>query len=270
MTHHLQAGDASLTVDCGRGARWTSWRVGDLELLAGAPPDVELVPEFRDGCFVMAPFAGRIGFARVAIGGAEHELPAADPPHAMHGFVAGAAWVPLEAGPDRLTAAVQLDTPWPVPGRVEQRLRLAPDRLESELRLRAGGAMPATIGWHPWFARQLARGDAAEWDLTGGEQYLRGPDHLPTGELAPPRPGPWDDAFRDFTRAPAIRWPGALRLSVASSARHFVLFDELPDVLCLEPQTGPPDAVRLGETAQLDAGGELVLRCTWRWEIARP
>jgi galactose mutarotase-like enzyme len=232
VTVTLRAGDASLTIDPDRGARWTSWRVGDLELLSA--PTEALAPAFDGGCFVMAPIAGRDG--RV------------DPP-AIHGTAAGRRWTAED--PER--------------GPLVQRLKLRPDRLQSELTLRPGAPTAAWIGWHPYFARRLARGGEAQWVLRGGRQYVRGDDHLPTGELVDRRPGPWDDAFRDFAAPPAIRWPGALTLTVESSASHFVLFDERPEVLCLEPQSGPPDAARLGEAAQLAAGDELTLRCVWRW-----
>jgi hypothetical protein len=46
-----------------------------------------------------------------------------------------------------------------------------------------------------------------------------------------------------------------------------VLFDERPGELCLEPQTGPPDAPALGEATEVPAGGSLRLRCTWRWAV---
>jgi aldose 1-epimerase len=55
---------------------------------------------------------------------------------------------------------------------------------------------------------------------------------------------------------------------VESSADHWVLFDERPGELCLEPQTGPPDAPALGEATEVPAGGNLRLRCTWRWREA--
>ena len=262
----LRAGTAALTVDPAVGARWTSWRVGDLELLSGAEPP--LPPWFHRGCFVMAPFAGRIRDGRVRVGGAEVELPRDDPPNAIHGTVAGVPWTVDAAEPAAVSLSVALGPPWPAAGSVTQRLALSGDRLEGELVLRAEDAMPAWIGWHPWFARRLARGGAAAWRVDGGRRFVKGADGLPTGELTDPGAGPWDDAFRDFASAPGIEWPGALRLAVESSGGHFVLFDELPHVLCLEPQTAPPDAARLGAAAQLEPGGELVLRCVWRWSAA--
>jgi aldose 1-epimerase len=265
VTVHLRCGGAELAVDPSTGARWSSWRVAGLELLTSA--DVSLPPGMRSGSFVMAPYAGRLAGGRVVVGGVEHQLPQLAPPHAIHGTVSERAWEVLDVGPTSVRCAVDLGPDWPARGRLEQRLELGADHLTSELTLHAEDAMPVTLGWHPWFARRLARGEDAQWLLSGGEQYGRSAAWLPTTELTPLRPGPWDDCFRGFTVPPGLRWPGALELRVESSADHWVLFDERPGELCLEPQTGPPDAQSLGEVTEVPAGGSVQLRCTWRWRV---
>ncbi|HWG92602.1 MAG TPA: hypothetical protein VNU66_00050, partial [Mycobacteriales bacterium] len=65
--------------------------------------------------------------------------------------------------------------------------------------------------------------------------------------------------------APRLTWPGALALELDSPVEHWVLFDERDEAVCLEPQTGPPDAVHLGRADVVPAGGELVLPLTLRW-----
>ena len=268
MTVLLRAGSAELEIDPAAGARWTSWRVAGLELLTSA--DVPLPVGMSSGSFVMAPFAGRLGQGRLEVAGQVHQLPVPAPPHAIHGTVSERPWQVLEQAADRVRVGVDLGPDWPARGRVEQRLELHDDRLTSELVVTADEPMPVTAGWHPWFSRQLARGGPAQWLLEGGQQYVRGADGLPTGELVDRRPGPWDDCFRGFTGAPGLRWDGALELHVESSADHWVLFDERPGELCLEPQTGPPDAPRLGAAALLGAGESAVLQCTWRWRVLEP
>jgi aldose 1-epimerase len=265
VTVHLRCGDAELTIDTSAGARWSSWRVAGLELLTSA--DVALPPGMRSGSFVMAPYAGRLGQGRVVVGGVARQLPRLAPPHAIHGTVTERAWEVLDADDTTLRCATDLGDDWPARGRVEQRLVLGDGHLTSELTLHAEDAMPVSLGWHPWFARRLSRGEDAQWLLSGGEQYGRSPAWLPTTDLTPVRPGPWDDCFRGFTAPPGLRWPGALELRVESSANHWVLFDERPDELCLEPQTGPPDAPALGEATEVPAGGSAHLRCTWRWDL---
>ena len=267
MSITLRAGGAALRVDPADGSRWTSWTVDGLELLTGVD-EPGLAPRFRSGCFVMAPYAGRVDRGRMPLGGRVHQLPVVLGPHAIHGTVAAVPWEVVSASEDELFTATELEAPWPAAGRVEQRLRLRPDRLESRLELIAEAPQPVWIGWHPWFARRLARGGDAEWRLSGGLQHVRGEDGLPTGETVPRRPGPWDDAFEGFDTPPGLEWPGALSLTVASSADVFVLYDERPETVCLEPQTAPPDAVRLGRAQELATGERAVLECTWAWRAA--
>src|SRR5690606_9044569 len=73
----LRAGSAVAVVDPEGGGRLTRLRAGDAELLAA------------DGCFVMAPWAGRTGHGRFTWEGREHRLPVPEQhaPHAIHGTV---------------------------------------------------------------------------------------------------------------------------------------------------------------------------------------
>lgn len=267
MTLRLAAGRAALEVDPDDGGRWTALRVADLELL-GAASIPGGYPPMLSGCFVMAPYAGRVRDALLSWRGRDHRLPATAPPHAIHGTVLDVPWQVRAAGTTAATLQVELDERWPWRGRVVQQLRLAPDRLQARVVLRAGQDMPATLGLHPWFRRRLDRGGPAQLDVQGGRQWQRAPDGLPTGALVPPGPGPWDDCFTGLQAPPVLRWPGALRLTLSSSSSTWVLFDERPEVLCVEPQTGPPDAVRLGRSDVVPAGRELALSVELRWQLA--
>jgi aldose 1-epimerase len=213
----------------------------------------------------MAPFAGRLGQGRLRWHGVEHQLPRHEPPHAMHGTAVYASWEVVSTAEDCVVLEHQLADPWPFAGVVRQELRLAPGSLTARLSLVALEEQPVVLGWHPWFARRLARGGPAELSFEPGRQYLRGEDDLPTGELVPPRPGPWDDCFEGVRAAPRLTWPGALELELVSPTDHWVVFDEEDEAVCVEPQTGPPDAVRLGRAADVPAGGELSLPLELRW-----
>lgn len=266
--HRLSAGRAVLEVDPEDGGRWTSLVVDGLELLSGA--DVEAVPPgVRHGCFVMAPLAGRTGYGVLDFRGCTWQLPVDAPPHALHGTVYDVPWIVVQSEQDAVRASLALEArlghPWPFAGTVRQELVLSADGLSARLLLRADEAMPVVLGYHPWFARRLARGGDLRLDFAPVQQYVRGDDGLPTGELVEPRPGPYDDCFRGTTAPPRLVWPDALDVVLTSSADHWVLFDERPDVLCLEPQTGPPDAVALSLADVVPGGGQLALDVDLRW-----
>lgn len=222
-------------------------------------------PSTLRGCFAMAPFAGRLREGRLPWRGEQHALPRHAPPHAIHGTAVDAAWRVVEA--NRATAVLEhvLADPWPFAGTVRQELALAPDRLDVRLSLRAGEEQPVTLGLHPWFPRRLPRGGPVELRFDPVQQYVRGDDGLPTGELVPPLPGPHDDCFLGLRSAPKLVWPGALELTLESPVEHWVLFDERDEAVCVEPQTGPPDAVHLGQAHIVRAGEEHALALTLRW-----
>jgi aldose 1-epimerase len=260
----LTGGDVTLTVDPECGGRWTSLLIGDLELLGRG--DAEGVPpEVLSGCFPMAPFAGRVKEGRLDFRGTTSWLPITAPPHAVHGTVYDVPWEVVESGPAHVELSVNVCSPWPFRGRVVQRLSLHEDRLSAALVLTAAEDMPVTLGFHPWFPRRLSRGGAVTVEIAGGQQYERGPDHLPTGRLIAPTSGPWDDCFVGVDAPPRLTWPGALELELTSSRGTWVLFTELPDAVCVEPQTGPPDAVRLGLADLVAAGHRLALQITLAW-----
>ncbi len=263
--HRLSAGRAALTVDPPDGGRWTSLVVDGLELLSGT--SVAGVPAgVQHGCFAMAPYAGRLGDGRLEHAGRSWQLPQDAPPHAIHGHVFDVAWhVSPGSGPSDAVLTAPLGPPWPFAGTVRQELRLRPDGLDARLVLHAEEAMPATLGWHPWFARRLARGGELALQVEPVAQYALDGRALPTGELVAPTGGPYDDCFRGVRAPPRLVWPGALALTLTSSADHWVVFDRLPDVVCVEPQTGQPDAVALGLAQLVPAGGELALELGLRW-----
>ena len=106
---------------------------------------------------------------------------------------------------------------------------------------------PAVVGWHPWFRRRLDSGGPLELTMQASERLVRGDDHLPTGEAVPydAADGPFDDAFRVPDGRATVRWPGVLAIDIASDSDWYVVFDELASFVCVEPQSGPPDGLRV-------------------------
>src|SRR3546814_7332703 len=90
--------------------------------------------------------------------------------------------------------------------------------------------------------------------------YPRDSDGLPLGPLDPPPPhGPWDDCFTGLTWPIGLTWPGALSLSLTSTCDHVVLYDQQPHAICVEPQSGPPDAANLGRAYTVRPDEPLVI-----------
>ena len=245
------------------GGLLTSLVVGGHELLAW--PDVPGRGSFPAGCFPMAPYAGRVGGAVLPSG---ESLPVALPPHAAHGVTYDVEWGVATVGEDCCRLETALDRRWPFGGTAWQEVRLLPDRLEVELGVRAGAvAMPAWLGLHPWWRRTVA-GTPVRLELPADAlMFERGPDRLPTGALVDVGTGPWDDCLQLPAAGAAVRlvWPDVLTLAVSSDARYAVVFDELPDAVCVEPQSAPPDAARLGRAPFLAPGTAHTLTSTFAW-----
>lgn len=265
----LESGPAALTVDLAIGGRIASLTIDGREVLVttGWGP-------FAWGSFPMIPFAGRLRDGAFTFRDRAHALPLNDPPNAIHGLLAERPWSPAPGdGPNAI--ACDLAPPWPFRGRAVQSFALADDRLTVEMALEAAEPQPAVIGWHPWFRRRLepatgadaggrAEHGGAVVEIEPGRMYRRGPDRLPTGALVPPGSHPWDDCVVDLARPPVVRWPGALAIEISGTASHWVVYEESPDGVCVEPQTGPPDGLTI-EPRVVEPGAPLRLAMTWRW-----
>jgi aldose 1-epimerase len=96
---------------------------------------------------------------------------------------------------------------------------------------------------------------------------VRDDDYMPTGKKIAVPERPWDDCFVGVGNI-ALDWPGALRIDVEHDCSHVVLYDP-PHAICVEPQSGPPDAFTLDAAgSRLHAGGVLERTVTWRWTMA--
>jgi aldose 1-epimerase len=250
------AGDVALEVSPADGGRMSSFTIGGRELLV-----TEGFGPVAWGCYPMAPFAGRVREGRFTFAGRPRRLPLNWPPHAIHGVVFDRGW---QVEDDR-TLTIALAPEWPFRGSVVQRFDLAADRLVVSMELSAEEPMPATIGWHPWFRRRIGPDTPpVELLFEADSMYVRDAAGIPTGELVAPGPRPWDDCFTGVHSEPVLTWPGELRLAIASSCDHWVVYDEPADSICVEPQTGPPDALNLGPTI-VEPGRPLVATMEWRW-----
>ena len=241
-----------------------------------------LEPSIAWGCYLMAPFVGRVNEGNAIWGGRSLRLPLNDGRHSIHGAVFDAEWTVTERTPSSLTMACRFDQArWPFRGSMTQRVAIAGGRLTLEAEILAEEPMPAAIGWHPWF-----RSDGA--DLRVGVQsdsVLRlAPDLTPTGELLPvdsrtdlrARPGlaglRLDDVFVSVASPVVLDWPDLELLVAFERPVAAVVVYSHPQAACVEPTTAWPDSIRLAATGRLDtglvtlaAGERLQASTSWSW-----
>lgn len=265
----LASRGARLAIDADRGGRICSWSIDGRELLVGPPtPDDRSI---RWGCFLMAPWAGRLADGRLRTeDGRILQVPRTHGRHAIHGLLWARSWTVAEATRER--AVLTCDLPpdaWPPGGAVRHEIRLAGDRLDLVATVTAGsGAMPVALGWHPWFRRD-AGGSGTPGDVAlrvSASDVLRTDRMIPTGETTPVlgrtdlRRGPrlgrrrLDHAYV-AARAPAVlRWPD-LELTIAWDPTPATLVVHTPaSSLCVEPQTAWPNAPALQGDARERSG----------------
>jgi aldose 1-epimerase len=263
----LEAGGCRALIDLEHGGRLASLVVEGWELLPREGRDV-----WHWGNFVIAPWTGRMRHGRFSHDGREYRFPLTAPPHAMHGLVVDQPWRLVSPG----VVAIDLQEPWPWRGRVVHSMRLEEDRFESRLELEAFEPMPAAIGWHPWFLSHLSGPDGqsmgpVELDVEPGRMYANDEGDIPGGELVPPAPHPWDYCFIELAAPPRLRWRGAggasLELTVESDCPCWVLYDQEPQAIAVEPWTAPPDSLNLPSPTIVTPGSPLVANMTWRWKL---
>ena len=231
-----------IAIDDDNGARITSLKWRENEFAVPFRGQVH-----TSGWYAMAPWAGRIKEGLITnSAGQQIQLPATiDPPHAIHGFGVISSW--QEIGPGR--SLLHLPSPYGN-ATVEQKIEVLDDAIRWSLEYDANGCdLPAWMGMHPWFARDLGVGGSAELEFSAGKMLKR-VDGLPNGEIISPTPQPWDDAFTDVRGTPAVIYEDVVRIDIESDAPWWVVYNEDPEGICVEPQTAPPDAANLGITSE--------------------
>lgn len=266
---HLAAGPATAEIDLEHGGRIASLRVHDLELLEQRTSGPSGNEPFGWGSFVMAPWAGRLRDGRIAWRDEQHTMVRNMGPHAIHGLGTSAVWDLLAQGDDWAVLGLRLGRPWPWGGTVVQHVVLRDDRLVQAISVHAADRdLPATVGWHPWFRRDLGVGGPLELsiDLGAAVHLVKDGTGIPIGETGPIPPHPWDDCFTGVGSIELV-WPGALRLEIEHDCSHVVVY-EPEHAVCIEPQSGPPDAFALEPDVHVVAAGDVLERMTaWSWRL---
>ncbi|MEX0847228.1 MAG: hypothetical protein WD023_05560, partial [Ilumatobacteraceae bacterium] len=210
------------------------------------------------GSYPMVPYAGRVGGASFDFEGRTVTLPMNLGPNAIHGSGFVTAWDVIDDGLDH--CEMQCALTWSLGGTAHQHVQLTPEALVCVLTVVAGhDPMPVVIGWHPWFLKPI------DDRLGFAAMYERGPDGLPTGRIVQPKGRPWDDCFVNPTAPLQLRYAAGLTVTVSSDAGHWVVYDEPIHATCVEPQSGPPDAVHLGMAHVLSPGEMFQRTMTVAW-----
>lgn len=284
----LTAGDDVVAIDLANGGRLGSWRAGGRERLKPRPGSASGGAALQWGSYLMAPWAGRLRDGLLRFAGRTYRFEPNLGAHAIHGLCFDRPWTVERSSETELELGFDLEaTPWPFGGGIEQMVRLGP----GELRLRAEllctrAAMPAAMGWHPWFLR--GPGEDVLLRVPADEMLVAEGELLPTGERRPAS-GPTDlrtirpvegltldDAYVGAREA-ELRWPDLeLEIAAGPTVTTIVVYVSEGSV-CVEPQTAWPDAPTLAAAgftdtglAILEPGQALVAEQTWRWRSQTP
>jgi aldose 1-epimerase len=230
--------EVRVVVDAEHGGRIAQISVRGVDLLIGR--EAAGGDPMRWGSYPMVPWAGRIRHGRFSFGGTLHQLPIESDGHAIHGvgFVSPWTVTGCTSAVAELTLALPSDGPWPFGGHARQRITVTRagrhHEVSLELEVTAGEvAMPAMVGWHPWFRKPERLG------FRPGAMYRR-VDGIADGELVDVSPGPWDDCF--VNTEPVLVTIAGVTARLTSDCTDWVVFDERPEATCIEPQSGPPDS----------------------------
>lgn len=198
------------------------------------------------GWFAMVPWAGRINKGHIKdTDGIAFVLPTQwDPPHAEHGYGFVSSW--KSTGPN--SSRLEMPSPYAT-AYAEQTVEVEGNAVKWSLNYFANGCtLPAWVGFHPWIPKQIHENIDAEIIFSPERMLIRGEDGIPTGKLVDVPAGPWDDAFFGVNSPPIIRWGEVAQLKITSEVPWWIVYDEDPLAICVEPQTAPPDAANLGIT----------------------
>lgn len=253
----LTSGGAVLDLLPEIGGAVGRFTVDGIDVLRPAVPGAH--SPLETACFPLVPFANRIANGIFRFGGRTITLPRnfGDHPHPLHGQGWQNPWQVLSATHDTAIFAYEHQSDsWPWAYRAEQRFVLSSRALRIELILAncCTDAMPASVGFHPYFHR--TPGAMLRTDVAG--VWLSDDDGIPTAPAAratfldlaqgaPLRDAPFVDHnhFRWSRRAAIIQPDGCgfIELTASPALHHLHIF--LPrhsDLFCVEPVSAMPDA----------------------------
>jgi aldose 1-epimerase len=260
MLIEVASGNHKLTIDSVLGGRATQWFYKELQIL-GPKGDHPLV----GGWYLMAPWAGRIRDNQVIYQNRQYPQKVNFQKWAIHGTVAFSEGKVQNQTSDSVEIVHKTNNDWPISMEILQRWSITSKYLKCYARISTiEGEFPAELGWHPWFNRQLTRGKPAKFGIEAVSQYKKDENFFTLNETKEIGIPPFDDAFYVPSGKGFIEWPEALRIDFSTDLDTFVVFDEPEDVFCIEPQTGPPDAINRASNVVTPQNP---LEASVKWEI---
>ena len=265
----IRCGEQQLVFDTTLGGRAISWNYQGIELLgASGKNPVEF------GFYPMLPWAGRLADNSVSVNGELIKQEINYQGWAIHGLSFDnplTAWSVQADGDSTTFLAVQRISSWIEDLEATFTWRIDEHSLETTIEVKpiSDVSSRVVVGWHPWFRKSLGSGAPAVLKINDAK-LLTKVDSLPTGELVDfdVTLGPFDDALIVPAKTMVIEWPEALQLRITHSHEWFVIYDGNKDLICVEPQTGAPNALNgaFSDSALFCSRSEPA-RMTTRWEL---
>lgn len=236
----------------------SSLRNGARDVLRPTP--VGACDPLETGCFPLVPYANRIANGRFAFDGVSAQLPLnfGDHPHSLHGVGWQSRWEVSSSTGDGATLVLEHEAAprWPWSFRAEQHFKLDVDGLAMTLSLANVGtrAMPAGLGFHPYFPRT----PNTRLKMATDRMWLSDATMLPTQSVTADAFGDWrngsefpdtliDNSFEGWDGAAALTSGEAVtRISATGSRGVHLYAPPGADFLCVEPVTHLPDAFNRG------------------------
>jgi aldose 1-epimerase len=267
----LAHGDCRADVHPATGGALAALRWRGRDILRAAPANAGVR---QMACYPLVPYSNRIGDAYLHAGEETHALRANFPPepHSIHGFGWQRAWQVTARAADsaELLLVHGGDADWPFACTARQTVLLDAAGLRLTLSVRNDDtrAMPAGLGFHPYFPLAPGLRLQTQWDGV----WRMGDDRLPAG-LAPvaqaspfatPQPvAGWhsDHCYSGWTGRASLDYGAyAVQLSASENCRHLVCFapNDERNFIAIEPVTHANNAFALAHQGAAGTGMRLL------------
>lgn len=255
----------SVDIDLEHGGRIAQIQIDGMDLLV--KQEQYTSNPLAWGSYPMVPWVGRLRDGKFIYQHKTYSFPLNMPPHAIHGTCFDKAWQLDDLSDSQIVLSTSLGNTWPFAGYSKQIISLNENSLKLELSVHTEKEnFPASLGWHPWFMKQLSRGESAQLNFTANKKYACDETQIPTDLFVEQGQSPWDDCFIEVQGTPAITWPYALKLDIESNCDHWVVYDMPEHALCVEPQTAAANALN-NSAFIVTPEKPLCAETTLRWQL---